>query len=146
MAIDKDSTIFDDTSFSDILKKINSNQEKKSTQINTLIDVLKPLIKKLPDAQMVVPLIKEYLDISVKNDDQLVKLATIYQRYIAAENRIYESGDNSLITDEEKRDLMQLHRDGLKKNIIDDNVVGEAKEIDTKMKELNDELDNMVNN
>ena len=147
MAIDKDNKIFDNTSFSDILKKINSNQEKKSNQINTLIDVLKPLIKKLADAQQVVPLIKEYLDISVKNDEQLIKLATVYQRYIAAENRVFESGDNSILTDEEKQDLLQLNRDSLTKNIMDsEEMVEDAKDIDKKMKDLNNELNEITEN
>ena len=72
--------IFDDKSFGDLLKEIHSNQKKKSTQIASMIAELRPLIQSLGDATVVVPLIKEYMEISVKNDDHLIKMAAIVQR------------------------------------------------------------------
>ena len=59
--------IFDDKSFSDLLKEIHKNQSKKSKQLASLIAELRPLITSLGDATVVVPLIKEYMEISVKN-------------------------------------------------------------------------------
>jgi hypothetical protein len=38
-------------------------------------------------AIQLIPMIKEYLEINVKNDEQLVKLATVVQRLIAAESK-----------------------------------------------------------
>ena len=75
-----DQIIFDDKSFSDLLKEIHKNQSKKSKQLASLIAELRPLITNLGDATVVVPLIKEYMEISVKNDDQLIKMAAIVQR------------------------------------------------------------------
>ena len=49
-------------------------------EIRTLIDNLKPLINSAGDAVIIVPLIKDYLDVSVKNDDLLIKMAGIVQR------------------------------------------------------------------
>jgi hypothetical protein len=72
--------IFDDKSFGDLLKEIHSNQKKKATQIASMIAELRPLITSLGDATVVVPLIKEYMEISVKNDDHLIKMAAIVQR------------------------------------------------------------------
>ena len=71
--------IFDDKSFSDLLKEIHKNQSKKSKQLASLIAELRPLITSLGDATVVVPLIKEYMEISVKNDDQLIKMAARYR-------------------------------------------------------------------
>ena len=75
-----DSTIFGGKTFSDILEEIYNNQKRRDAQVVALISELKPLIEDVGDATLVVPMIKEYLEIGVKNDDQLVKIATIVQR------------------------------------------------------------------
>ncbi len=85
--MDKDSILFDDKSFSDLLRDVYNNTKKKESQINTLIDQLKPLIRNMTDASMMVPLIKEYLEISVKNDDNLVRLTAIIQRLLVVADK-----------------------------------------------------------
>ena len=45
-------------------------------------------IKDGDTAVQIIPMLKEYLEINVKNDEQLVKLATIVQRITAAERRV----------------------------------------------------------
>ena len=97
--------IFDDKSFSDILKEIHKNQSKKSKQLASLIAELRPLITSLGDATVVVPLIKEYMEISVKNDDQLIKMAAIVQRLSTGN---INSGDGGLLTEEEMAQLQDL--------------------------------------
>ena len=72
-----DSNIFGKKKFSDILKEIYDNQKEKQKQISGLISELKPLISDIGDATLIVPLIKEYMEIGVKNDEQLIKMATI---------------------------------------------------------------------
>ena len=90
--------IFDDKSFSDLLKEIHKNQSKKAKQLASLIAELRPLITSLGDATVVVPLIKEYMEISVKNDDQLIKMAAIVQRLSTG---VTNNGDGGLLTEEE---------------------------------------------
>ena len=97
--------IFDDKSFSDLLKEIHKNQSKKSKQLASLIAELRPLITNLGDATVVVPLIKEYMEISVKNDDQLIKMAAIVQR-LSTGNA--SSGDGGLLTEEEMQQLQNV--------------------------------------
>ncbi len=97
--------LFDDKSFSDLLKEIHGNQKKKAKQIAQLISELKPLIQSLGDATVVVPLIKEYMEISVKNDDQLIKMAAIVQRLSTG---AASSGDGGLLTDEELSQLQEV--------------------------------------
>lgn len=97
--------IFDDKSFSDILKEIHKNQTKKSKQLASLIAELRPLITSLGDATVVVPLIKEYMEISVKNDDQLIKMAAIVQRLSTGTS---SSGDGGLLTEEEMQQLQEV--------------------------------------
>ena len=97
--------IFDDKSFSDLLKEIHKNQSKKSKQLASLIAELRPLITNLGDATVVVPLIKEYMEISVKNDDQLIKMAAIVQR-LSTGNA--SSGDGGMLTEIEMEQLQDI--------------------------------------
>ena len=91
--------LFKGKSFSDLLKDIYSNSQKKDRQINVLISELRPLIKNIGDATVIVPLIKEYLEVGVKNDEHLVKLAAVVQRLISTNNKV--------LSDEEKRQLLE---------------------------------------
>ena len=75
-----DSIIFGDKKFSDILHEIYENQTLKKQQITSLISELKPLIQEIGDATLIVPLIKEYLEIGVKNDEQLIKNGYYYSK------------------------------------------------------------------
>jgi hypothetical protein len=97
-----DSVIFGKKKFSDILSEIYDNQKRKEKQITGLISELKPLINDIGDATLIVPLIKEYMEIGVKNDEQLIKMSTIIQRTLNS-----SSGEESLgITEEEKQQLL----------------------------------------
>ncbi|HMS90716.1 MAG TPA: hypothetical protein PKC87_00635 [Candidatus Absconditabacterales bacterium] len=75
-----ETVIFGKKTVSDLFKEIYDNSRNKEKQINALIGELKPLIENIGDAQLVVPMIKEYLDVGVKNDEHLIKLAAIIQR------------------------------------------------------------------
>ena len=99
-----DNIIFGNKKFSDILKEIYDNQQKKDKQINALIAELKPLVQEIGDATLIVPLIKEYLEISVKNDEQLIKMATIVQRIV--NNNSSNSDGGFGISEEEKQQLL----------------------------------------
>ena len=97
--------LFDDKSFSDLLKEIHGNQRKKAKQLASLISELRPLVQSLGDATVIVPLIKEYMEISVKNDDALLKMAAIVQRLSTG---TINSGDGGLLTEEEMAQLQEL--------------------------------------
>ena len=97
--------LFDDKTFSDLLKEIHGNQKKKAKQLAQLIAELRPLVQSLGDATVVVPLIKEYMEISVKNDDALLKMAAIVQRLSTG---TVNSGDGGLLTEEELAQLQDL--------------------------------------
>ena len=99
-----DKKVFGKKSYSDLLKEIYDNQKKKETQISALINELKPLISDIGDATMIVPLIKEYMELCNKNDESLIKVDTIFQRIFANEG----TEDNVFgITEEEKEQLLQ---------------------------------------
>jgi len=97
-----DNIVFGGKKFSDILEEIYNNQKKKEKQISALISELKPLVNEIGDATLIVPLIKEYLEISVKNDEQLIKMATIIQRIMSNNT----NSDGFGISEEEKAQLL----------------------------------------
>tara|TARA_B100000925_G_C21952323_1_gene449543 strand:- start:246 stop:605 length:360 start_codon:yes stop_codon:yes gene_type:complete len=98
-----DNIVFKKKKFSDILSEIYDNQKKKEAQITGLISELKPLINDIGDATLIVPLIKEYMEIGVRNDEQLIKMATIVQRVLNN-----SSNEDSLgITEDEKQQLLE---------------------------------------
>tara|TARA_R110000824_G_scaffold264160_1_gene453004 strand:- start:854 stop:1234 length:381 start_codon:yes stop_codon:yes gene_type:complete len=98
-----DDEIFDGKKFSDLLKEIHTNSKRKEKQINSLIAQLQPLVKNITDATILVPLIKDYLDVGVKNDDALIKMAGIIQRAIS---RTATEGEDFKLTVDEKNQLL----------------------------------------
>tara|TARA_R110002012_G_scaffold308818_3_gene515471 strand:+ start:736 stop:1083 length:348 start_codon:yes stop_codon:yes gene_type:complete len=101
-----DHEVFKGKSFSDLLSDIYTNSKKKENQINGLIRDLQPMIKNIGDATVIVPLIAEYLDVSVKNDDALVKMASIVQRAMARATQ--SEGKGAILTEEEKKQLIEV--------------------------------------
>jgi len=82
MSLDKE--IFNGKTLSDLFGEIHDNSTSTRAQIKALIGELKPLITTIGDATLVVPMIKEYMEIGVKNDEHLIKLATVIQRIESA--------------------------------------------------------------
>tara|TARA_R100001126_G_C4877284_1_gene176842 strand:- start:1569 stop:1985 length:417 start_codon:yes stop_codon:yes gene_type:complete len=105
--------LFNGTSFSDLMRDVYHNSKKKSRQIDSLIQELRPMIKNVGDATVMVPLIKDYLEVSVKNDDALVKLAAIVQRLVSASARD-DDGNEFGMTDEERRRLLEEAEEEIK--------------------------------
>ena len=116
--MDKNDELFKGTSFADLMSDVYHNSKKKDRQINQLIAQLQPLIKNASDATIIVPLIKEYLDVAVKNDDHLVKLTAIVQRYISTKQTI--SGADSLLSEEEKQQLLRVAEQTLSAELTDE--------------------------
>ena len=116
--MDKNDELFKGTTFADLMSDVYHNSKKKDRQINQLIAQLQPLIKNASDATIIVPLIKEYLDVAVKNDDHLVKLTAIVQRYISTKQTI--SGADGLLSDEEKQQLLRVAEQTLSAELTDE--------------------------
>ena len=98
-----DQELFGNKKFYDLLKDIYDNQKKKDRQINLLIADLKPMLNNISDAAILVPAIKDFIEVSVKNDEHLVKLAAVVQRAMSNKNE----ETSSFLTDEEKEALLQ---------------------------------------
>ena len=101
-----DYEIFEGKTLSDVFKDIYDNSKTNKQQLEVLMKEVVGFIKDGDTAVQIVPMLKEYLEINVKNDEQLVKLATIVQRITAAEKRVSDSGDEFGLSDAEKQQLM----------------------------------------
>jgi hypothetical protein len=100
-------TLFGKKTFADLLKEIHTNSSNKEREIRALIDNLKPFINSAGDAVIIVPLIKDYLDVSVKNDDLLIKMAGIVQRAMNSN----QGSEDLLLSDSDKEMLFQSMQD-----------------------------------
>ena len=101
--------IFEGKTFQDLTKDIYENTTKRKVQIDLLISEIHGFITTIDDVVMVAPIIKEYMDTGVRNDEHLVKLAGVLQRIISK-----SQGDNDesmLLSDDEKAELMGTLQD-----------------------------------
>ena len=98
--------IYKGKNFSSLCKDIVKNSENKKDQIDILISELRTLIKTVNDAVIIVPLIKEYYDVGVKNDEQLIKLAAVVQRLVAKGQETGE-GNAMILSEEDRKQLME---------------------------------------
>ena len=107
--MEKDFKIFDDKNFSDLSKEIYENSKLKKTQIDLLIQEVHGYIQGIEDIAIVGPVLKELFDVAVKNDDNLLKLATVFQRIMSKHH--FDDSDISLLSDAEKQELMDTLED-----------------------------------
>ena len=96
--------LFDGKNLSSLFKDIYENQQNKKKNISDLIESLRKLIKNVGEATVIAPIIKDLIEVSVKNDDHLIKLATIAQRLAAAEAK--GIGEDGWLSESEKEQLL----------------------------------------
>ena len=96
--------IFDDKTLSDVFKDIYKNTESKREQINTFVTKLVRQIRTPEDAAVISPIIKDFMEVNVRNDEHIVRIAQIAQRAIAIGTKAASSAE--LLTEEEKQQLL----------------------------------------
>ena len=102
--MEKDFKIFGDKNFSDLSEEIYENSKLKKTQIDLLVQEVHGYIQGIEDIAIVGPILKELMDVGVKNDDNLLKLATVIQRIMNKQADVTE--ETSLLSEDEKEELM----------------------------------------
>jgi len=107
--MEKDFKIFGDKNFSDLSQEIYENSKLKKTQIELLVQEVHGYIQGIEDIAVVGPILKELLDVGVKNDDNLLKLATVFQRIMMKSGK--DESDIGLLSDDEKQQLMDSLED-----------------------------------
>tara|TARA_Y100000593_G_scaffold80410_1_gene150109 strand:+ start:820 stop:1221 length:402 start_codon:yes stop_codon:yes gene_type:complete len=121
--------IFDGKSLSDLLKDIYDNSVHKKKQINKLTEELSNFVKRVSDVAVISPIIKEYLDVGVKNDEQLIKIAQVATKLVGATNK---EGDE-ILSEKEKQQLLSTINDTVKDlQTAGDKLNNEKQDIDNK--------------
>ena len=105
-----DYEIFKGKSLANLFEDIYKNTERNKTQLEVLMKEVTSFIKDGDTAVQIIPMLKEYLEINVKNDDQLVKMAAIVQRIISAEGKA-GAEDEFGLSDAEKEQLLNAVED-----------------------------------
>ena len=101
---DEKNEIFEGKTFQDLTKDIYKNTSDRKKQIDLLVSEIHGFIQTIDDVVMVAPIIKEYMDIAVKNDEHLVKLAGVLQRIISKSSGVND--ETSLLSESEKEELL----------------------------------------
>ena len=101
--------IFEGKTFQDLTRDIYENTLNRKKQIDVLVSEIHGFITTLDDVVMVAPIIKEYMEVSVKNDEHLVKLAGVLQRIFSKSNGADD--ESMLLSDNEKEELMTTLQD-----------------------------------
>lgn len=78
--MDNPNEIFKGKTKEDLYKEIYTNSKNTKNRIKEIIDMMTDTVDTTADAIRVMPLVKDFLDVTVKNDDHLIKLAQIIQR------------------------------------------------------------------
>ena len=124
--------IFDGKSLSDLLKDIYDNSVHKKTQIDKLTEELSKFVNRVSDIAVISPIIKEYLDVGVKNDEQLIKIAQVAAKLVGATNK---EGDE-ILSEQEKQQLLSTINDTVKDlQSSSDKINIEKQDIDNKQLE-----------
>jgi hypothetical protein len=97
--------LFKGKSLSGLFEDIYNNQVSKKQKISSLIEELKKMVRHAGDMGSLGPIIGGLVDSSVRNDDQLVKLATIATKLVAADKKT--EGQEGFLSAFEKEQLLK---------------------------------------
>jgi len=101
-----DYEIFKGKSLASLFEDIYQNQTYNRNQLDVLTKNITAMIKDGDTAVQIIPMMKEYLEINVRNDELLIKLASIVQKIISAENK-GESESEFGLSENEKEQILK---------------------------------------
>ncbi len=105
-----DYKIFKNTSLADLFEKIDHNSKRNKIQIESLIQELMTFIKDPNSAIQLFPMISDYMEANIRNDELLVKLAAVVQRVMQTEAK-GEGGEFSLSEEEKEQILSKIEKE-----------------------------------
>lgn len=103
--MDINSELYDGKSLADIFSEIHKNTDSKRAQINSFIMKMVQLIRTPEDAAVIGPIVQGFLEVNVKNDEHLVRVAQIAQRIVSVGAKAATSLEG-LLTESEKDALL----------------------------------------
>lgn len=128
-----DFELFKGKNLSDLFKDIYSNQVTKKKKISEQIDFVRSMIKTGGDLSAVGNILTDLIESSIKNDDQLIRLASVVQKLVTAEKKT-ENGGVLLTEDEKKQLLISVDEIFEESKKIENQLYNSKMEINTKFK------------
>ncbi len=115
-----DYKVFKNTTLADLFEKIDTNSKRNKIQIESLIQELMTFIKDPNSAIQLFPMISDYMEANIRNDELLVKLTAVVQRVMQAEAK-GEGGEYSLSDEEKEQILSKIEKEttNIQKDIDD---------------------------
>jgi hypothetical protein len=99
--------VFPGKTISDLVKEVYDKQNNQTSTIKAEIERLAEMIEGPGDAIVLMPTIKGLIDSSLKNDEVLVKLLSLFQKAASASQKDADSEEGIL----SKSDIEQLMKD-----------------------------------
>lgn len=96
--------IFKGKKIADLVEEVYNKHKNQDSLIKQEIMRLADMIETPGDAIVIVPLLKGFMDSSLKNDEVLMKLLSLFQK-AAAEGKKAEQEDSGVLTE---KDIEQL--------------------------------------
>ena len=132
--MENDPEIYNGKTFSSLVRDIYNNSSNKKDQINQLIKDLRTMVKDVGSATVMAPMIKDYIDLAVRNDEQLIKLSAVLQRFINGTKSDESGGGAFGLSDKEKEQLLNNVREEI------DEMAKHDKEVGGELEELKDQV------
>jgi hypothetical protein len=127
-----DFELFKGKTMSSLFEDIYNNQIQKKAKISELIVELKKMVRHAGDMAVIGPIIKDLIDTSVRNDDQLIKLANLAQKLVSSEKK--SEGMDGFLSEFEKQQLLKDIEDAQKEIERVDDLENEIEELKQKVK------------
>ena len=99
-----DFELFPGKNLSGLFEDIYNKQITKKRHISELIAEMRKTIRHAGDMAVIGPILNDLIDSSVRNDDQLIKLATIAQRIMLANQK--NDGEEGFLSAAEREQLL----------------------------------------
>ena len=114
----KDVELFDGVNLDDLYRRIYENSSEKKTIIDELINSIPSTIKNADDVMMIIPMLKEVIELGVKNDETLIKLAGIVTK--SSPISLTKNESNFLMSEEDKLQISNAAKDLFNKKLSED--------------------------
>lgn len=102
-----DKTLFQGFQLQDLYKQIVENSRQTRKELKITIQQLSQRIQSITDVQILSPEIKDYMNILVKNDQILVKLAGFLTKTVVKNINVQQQEQMEQLTQEQKDKLLR---------------------------------------
>jgi hypothetical protein len=106
MAIDLNQAVFSGKNLEDLVKEVYDNHKNQDQLLKTEITRLASMISNPGDAVVIIPMLKGLMDSSLKNDETILKLVTVFQK-AADSAKKDDSEDLGILTEKDVEQLFQ---------------------------------------